>query len=69
MYIYSYISMEFEEDMRPEKRTPNYFNELSGFEEEHISHMTINNCHNLYEIEMKKNNIEINYASDDDFYP
>lgn len=56
--------MEFEEDMRPEKNTmPNYFNELSGFDE-YKSEMTIIKYAPIYELEIKDNNVDIEYASD-----
>ncbi len=60
--------MEYEDHMRPEKHTmPNYFSELSGFEENNKSHMTVLKYSPVYEIEMKKNNIEVNYSSEEEY--
>lgn len=53
--------MDFEEEMRPEKNiVPNYYYEwyIINYAK---SPMTINN---IYEIELEKNNIYIEYGSD-----
>lgn len=52
--------MEYEEEMRPEKNImPNYFNELSTFNDLHRSSLTIIKYAPIYD-----NNIEMNYESD-----
>lgn len=60
--------MEFEEEMRPEKNImPNYFNEWSSFEDDFKSNLTIIKYNPHYEVEFKKNNIEIDYSSDNEY--
>lgn len=62
--------MEYEEDMRPEKNVmPNYFMEWSTFDDDNDnkSSMTIIKYAPLYEIEVKRNNIEIDYGSDNEY--